>query len=201
MTARQYGTLGLAGVVAYAIALIALHFLEPDLSVVDETLSEYALGAYGWLEGAAEVALGVASIGVGLGLRQTLSAGKRATATWVLMLTNGLIGILAGVFPTDPAGATETTTAGTIHGTASFATLLILLITPWLLRGAFARDARYRRLARPQLGFAVLMTVGVVSLFVFYQGPIGLVQRLLVVVALAWLAFLAVNLRQVEASG
>jgi len=201
MTARQYGTLGIAGIGLFVIALIALHFLDPGLSIVNETMSEYALGPYGWLERAAEVALGVGSIGVALGLRQTLAAGKRATASWVLILMNGLVGILSGIFPTDPAGVTETTTAGTVHGTAAFVTLLILLITPWLLRGVFARDAPYRRLARAQLWFAVLMTVGVVSLFVFYQGPIGLVQRLLVVVALAWLAVLAINLRQVESTG
>jgi hypothetical protein len=201
LTARQYGTLGLAGVGAFVVAMIALHFLDPDLSVMDKAMSEYALGRYGWLERAAEVGLGVGSIGVALGLRQTLAAGKRATASWVLILIAGLDGILSGLFPTDPEGAAETTTAGTIHGTASFVTLLSLLIAPWLLRGAFTRDARYRRLARAQLWFAILMSVSAGSLFLLYQGPAGLLQRLFVVVGVSWLVFLAVNLRQVASTG
>jgi hypothetical protein len=47
LTGRQYGTIGFAGVGLLVVTLVALHFLDPDLSVVDEYMSVYALGDYG----------------------------------------------------------------------------------------------------------------------------------------------------------
>lgn len=96
MTGRQYGTLGLAGVGAFAIAFIAVHFLEPDLSIVSVYISAYALDDYGWLERVAEVALGVGLIAIALGLRETLAPGKRVAASWVLLLIAGLAGAVGG---------------------------------------------------------------------------------------------------------
>ena len=202
MTGRLYGTLGIVGIGASVLALIALHVLDPGRSVMDETISEYALGDYGWLARANDIAVGVGIIAIALGLRETLAPGKRVTASWVSLLIVGLGFLVAAVFATDPRGAAESTTSGAIHGTAAFVTVLGLVIAAWLLRGVFARDDRYRRLARAQLWFAILITIGVVALLVLFEvGPAGLIQRLLVVVMVTWLLVLAVNLRRVESPG
>jgi hypothetical protein len=202
MTGRLYGAVGMAGIGAYLLALIALHVLDPGRSVMEETISEYALGDYGWLARASDVAFAVAAIAIALGLRQTLAPGKRVTASWVLLLIVGLGFLVAAVFETDPRGATEGTTSGAIHGTAALVSVLALVITAWLLRGVFARDGHYRRLARAQLWFAILITIGVAALLVLFEvGPAGLIQRLLAVVMVTWLFVLAVNLGQVESPG
>jgi hypothetical protein len=199
MSGRLYGALGMAGVGASLLALIALHVLDPDRSVVDGTISEYALGDYGWLQSVNDVVLGVGIIAIAIGLRQTLAPGKRVTAAWVLLLIVGLGFLTAAVFETDPRGAAESTTSGAIHGTAALVSVLGLVIAAWLLRGVFTRDASYLHLARTQLWFAVLITVGVVVLVVLFEvGPAGLLQRLLVVVIASWLFVVAANLRQVE---
>jgi hypothetical protein len=199
MTGRLYGALGMAGVGASLLALIALHVLDPDRSVVESTISEYALGDYGWLVSVNDIVLGVGIIAIALGLRQTLAPGKRVTAAWVFLLIVGLGFLVAAVFETDPRGAAESTTSGAIHGTAALVSALGVAIAAWLLRGVFTRDASYLHLARTQLWFAVLITLGVVVLLVLFEvGPAGLIQRLLVAVMASWLFVLAANLRQVE---
>jgi hypothetical protein len=197
---RQYGTLGIACMSGFVLAVIALHVLDPGRSVVNEDISAYALDDLGWVERVSEVAVGLGTIAVALGLRETLAPGKRATTAWVLILVAGLGSVLSGFFATDPAGATVTTTSGSIHGTASFFSLLATLVAAWTLWRVFLRDTRYRNLARAQLGFAILITLGVLALLVLWAGPVGLLQRLLVVVLVAWMLVLAINLRQVEAT-
>ena len=49
LTGRQYGAIGFAGLGFLVVTLVALPFLDADLSVVDEYMSVYALGDYGWL--------------------------------------------------------------------------------------------------------------------------------------------------------
>jgi hypothetical protein len=189
----------MAGVGASLLALIALHVLDPDRSVVESTISEYALGDYGWLVSVNDIVLGVGIIAIALGLRQTLAPGKRVTAAWVFLLIVGLGFLVAAVFETDPRGAAESTTSGAIHGTAALVSVLGVAIAAWLLRGVFTRDSSYLHLARTQLWFAVLITVGVVVLLVLFEvGPAGLIQRLLVAVMASWLFVLAANLRHVE---
>lgn len=201
MTGRQYGTLGIAGVGACVLALIGLHVLDRDLSVVEETISAYALGNYGRLERGSDIAFGVGTIGIALGLRETLTSGKRATASWVLMLIAGLGFVVSGLFTTDPTGVAESTSSGAIHGTASFVSVLSFLISSWMLRGVFACDSRHEHLARAQSWFAVLLTVALLLLFALFPlGLVGLIQRISFVVLASWLFVLAANLRQVKAT-
>jgi hypothetical protein len=201
MTGRQYGTLAIAGGGAFVLAVVVLHFLHPEVSVVHEGISAYALADFGWLEQAAEFALGVGTVALALGLRETLAPGKRVTASWVLLVISGLAGIATAPFVTDPPGAAESTPSGAIHDIGGFVSLLFLLISAWMLRGVFARDDRFRRLARAELLLASLMTVSVVALLVLWQGPGGLIQRFFVLVAMSWLFALAAHLRQRETIG
>jgi hypothetical protein len=199
MTGRQYGTLGLAGVGASVLGSVALTLLEPDLSVVENTTSEYAARTSGWLALALNMVPAVGIIAIALGLRETLASGKRVTASWGLLLMAGLGFVVSGLFPTDPAGTTESTVAGTIHGTAALVTVLSFPIAAWLLRGVFARDRRWEHLARAQSWFAVLVTVAFLLQFALYPtGAVGLIQRIFLVVVATWLLFLGGKLRQVE---
>ena len=117
MTARQYGVIGIVGVAAWVLGDLLLHVLDPELSPVDNTTSQYALGDHGWLKQAADVANGVGVVAIALGLRATLSPGKRVTASWVLMLLAGVGFFVGGVFVTDEMGAEDVTLSG---GTATF---------------------------------------------------------------------------------
>jgi Protein of unknown function (DUF998) len=195
----RYGTIGLVGVGLFAAALVTLHVLVPDLSVVDEYLSVYALGEYGWLMRVGPVVLGIGIIAVGLGLRATLAPGKRVTASWALIMLAGFGFIAAGLFETDPTAATEYTTAGAIHDLAGLVYSISLLIASWTLRGVFARDDGYRHLARAELWFAALLTVTFVVLWGgLGRAFVGIVQRVFVGLILAWLFVLAANVRRAD---
>ncbi len=49
MSGKQLGTIGMIGIGWFVVAVLALHVIEPDFSPVDNTISDYALGDYGWL--------------------------------------------------------------------------------------------------------------------------------------------------------
>src|SRR5215211_3367670 len=62
------GILALAGAAFWATALVAMHFLGPQTNDTS-TISEYAVGPYGGLYMAADVALGIGFVALALGLR------------------------------------------------------------------------------------------------------------------------------------
>lgn len=196
MTARRYGTVGVVGVGLFALTVGALHILDPDLSVIDEPISVYSLGEYGWLSQVGTIAMGLGLIGIALGLRETLVSGKRVTASWVLVLIAGLGFIISGLFVTDPTGAIESTTSGTFHELGGYLSMLSVLITVWMLRGVFSRDALYQHFARTQMWFAVLVTASMVALLTLGEGQLGLMQRVFVFAVVVWLLVLAVRIRR-----
>jgi hypothetical protein len=51
LSPRKYGTIGIFGVGVFLLANAALHLLDPDLSVIDTVINDYALGDYGWISG------------------------------------------------------------------------------------------------------------------------------------------------------
>jgi hypothetical membrane protein len=158
LTGRQYGAIGLAGVSLFVPAVLALHLLNPNLSVTHEYMSVYALGDYGWLMRVGPVLLGLGVVVIALGLRATLASGRRVTAAWALILIAGLGIAAAGLFVTDPTGTTGYTFSGAVHDLAALAVLPGLVVGSWLLRGVMARDPAYRAFASWQLWFAVLLT-------------------------------------------
>jgi hypothetical membrane protein len=193
---RQYGTIGIVGVSVFLLANVALHFLDPDLSVVDTVLSDYGLGDYGWLSRAGDIAAAVGLIAIALGLRSTLAPGKRVAASWALILIAGFGFIVSALFVTDGTEATEFTTTGVLHIVSSLVAILGLIVTAWLLRGVFSRDDGYRHLSRTELWFAILISVTAVAMILLAGTADGLAQRALVIVMVAWWLVLAVNVRQ-----
>lgn len=196
MTARQYGTIGIVGVSVFLLVNVSLHFLDPDLSVVDTVLSDYALGDYGWLSRAGDLGAAAGLIAIALGLRSTLAPGKRVAASWVLILVAGIGFIVSAFFDTDGTEATEFTTAGIIHIVSSMVAIIGLIVTSWLLRGVFSRDDGYRYLRRTQLWFAVVISVTAVAMILLAGIADGLAQRALVIVMVTWWIVLAVNVRR-----
>lgn len=195
MSGKQAGTIGMIGIGWFAAAVIMLHIVEPEFSVVDNFISDYALGEYGWLMQSAFFGAGVGTIAIALGFRKTLASGKRVTASVVLFGLAG-IGFFVAIFKTDPTGATELTTAGTLHVTGSVVIFFSLLAAAWIVRGVFRRDRIWEPFAKTQLWFAIAYTV---TMFVVFgtpeDGPVGLTQRIFVPVMMAWLFTLAWNIR------
>lgn len=197
MTARQYGAVGIVGVGVFMVAMAVLHILDPGLNVVDEYLSVYALGEFGWLSRVADFAMGAGVAAIALGLRKTLADSRKATTSWVLMLISGLGFVISGIFNTDPSSVAETTDAGALHDLGGYVSILSLMISTWLLRGVFRRDGQLVPMARIQAWFAFAMSAALVA-FLASEPILGLTQRLFVLVVVAWLITLAANLRKIN---
>lgn len=200
MSAKQFGTIGIVGICGFVLAYVALHFLNPDSSVIDAPLSDYALGDYGWLNGAANLSAAVGLIAIALGLRLTLAPGKRVTASWVLIFMTGAGFIVSGLFATDGLEATEATAEGIIHIIASMVSMLSSIVAVWMLRGVFSRDSGYRYLSRTQHWFAVLITIAFVGSMALGEVAGGLAQRVFAVVIVAWWFVLAGSVRRSDMS-
>jgi hypothetical membrane protein len=196
MSGKQLGTVGMIGIGWFVVAVLALHVIEPEFSVIDTFISDYALGDYGWLMQSAFFGAGVGTIAIALGLRKTLASGKRVSASVVLLALAG-IGFFVAISKTDPTGATDLTTAGALHGVGSVVLFFALLITAWMLRGVFKRDPTWEPFAKTQMWFAVAYTVTMIVAFATPEdGPVGLTQRIFVPVMMAWLATLAWSIRR-----
>lgn len=198
MSAKYYGTIGIVGICGFVLAYVALHLLNPDSSVIDAPLSDYALGDYGWLNGAANFSAAIGLIAIALGLRLTLAPGKRVTASWVLIFTSGVGFFVSGLFATDGVEATEMTGEGIVHILAFLVTALSSIVAVWMLRGVFSRDSDYGYLSRTQHWFAVLITISFVGAMALGEVAGGLAQRVFAVVMVAWWFVLAGSVRRSE---
>ena len=196
MSGKQLGTVGMIGIGWFVVAVLALHVIEPDFSVVDNFISDYALGDYGWLMQLAFFGAGIGTIAIALGLRKTLAPGKRVTAAVVSFAVAG-IGFFVAIFKTDAKGVTDLTTAGILHGLGSIVIFFALIVAAWMVRGVFKRDPTWEPFAKTQMWFAIVYTVTMIVTFATPEdGPVGLTQRIFVPVMMAWLFTLAWNIRR-----
>lgn len=186
---------------AYTVAAVfALHLLDTDVSPVDGFISEYAVGDYGWLMRSAFFAVGLGTFAIALGLRESLTPSRRATAVVILMIIAAIGFVVAGIFDADTpdaSGDIENTAPGLVHDLSTFVLFLNVIVAAFLMRGLFASEPRWQALSRAALWFAVAMTVSrIVMLAVPERGPGGLTQRIFTTIVIVWLAILGGRLRR-----
>jgi hypothetical protein len=166
--------------------------VDPDVNVVDDYVSSYALGDYGWLSRLADLSMAMGVVTIALGLRARLPAGRRVATTWALMLAAGVGFVGSAIFDTDPIGTVEASARGALHDLSGYVSLLGLLVAAWLLVGVLKRATSDRW--RPQRRFAILISVTMVVLMTA-EPIVGLSQRMFILVVATWLLYLAVRLR------
>jgi hypothetical membrane protein len=183
------GTLGRCLLGAFVAICAAMHFVRADLSPVGVAVSFYMNGHLGWLMGAGIVAMGTGSLLIVLRLPRMSRAGVVLLSIW------GIAVIFAGIFPPDAMGHWNRppTTSGLIHGMAAmmafpaFAAASVLLSSGGALR--------------------VLAWLSVISLVVFFvslapafinRPPhfLGLTERVLLALYLAWMFLASVQSEQ-----
>jgi hypothetical protein len=198
MTERLGGLGAAAGVAIFALSVLFLHVLQPELSPRNEAVSYYVHGACGWLLTVGLLALGVGSLflvgGLIRGVRGSgASSGRWLVATWAAGV------LLGGAFRADPPGrwSEPPSISGMIHGNAAMLAFLALPVGALCLARSFRRDPRWvaRTRALRVLAFAaaislVLFAASLVPVFVRPGPPIllGLTERVLLAVYACWLA-------------
>jgi uncharacterized protein DUF998 len=114
---RTAALLSFTGAATFVILLAALHFIKPEIEPSWRVISEYALGAYGWIMVLAFVSLALSCVSLFVAIRlQTRTMGGKIGLAFLLVAAAGLI--IAAIFTTDPITASrdELTTHGFLHG-------------------------------------------------------------------------------------
>jgi hypothetical protein len=180
------------------LLLATLHLLRPDLDATSVFISDYMLGAWGWL-----MRLTFAAMALALGASAAILAGR--LKGWTRWVAPGLLGlatlgmVIAGIFPPDPTGTPSEamTGIGQMHmlgASLDFTPIAALIASITLARRAGWRGAERLLLA------AALLTVAVMVAFIasiptdHVFGPeshSALIGRLQWVSYFAWFAALA----------
>jgi len=160
----------------YVIVGTALHILEPDFDPRFRFMSEYALGAYGWLMTTTFFALGLATFAVAAVLRDVHQSSQVARIGFGLLAVGALFVCLAGVFKDSIP-----------HLLASVVAIPSIVMAVLLLSWTFRRAAGWQTIYR----VALFIALGMLTLFVSMVADVwmtGLQQRAFIFLFLLWLS-------------
>jgi hypothetical protein len=156
--------------------------VKPGYDILEQTVSELAVGAHGWIQTVNFFIVGGAMVAFALALAATREPVRRSRAAMALFAAAGLAVCAAAFFPTDLAGAPETAD-GVVHNMLFLGTFLAL-IAAIALQGSKLTAA----------GIFALLVV-----FVMFAGDVGdplhgaagALERVLIAVPLVWITLAA----------
>lgn len=168
----------IASIVSYQILLVVLIFLRPDLDPSWHTISEWAIGRYGWMMSAGFFLSGVSYAAVSLMLRSEVRGAMGRIGLGILLICMiGAFGV--GIFTTDPMPIhPPLSTRGTLHVIFGTSQLVLFPFAALLINLSLARKnetwARARRAllwtaGLPLFGFGSFVLYS--AIFVFPKGP------------------------------
>jgi hypothetical membrane protein len=199
-------TAGLAGVAVVGVlyffaAVSAEEALRPMYDPVQRTISELAVGRYGFLQISAFVALGLSLLALPAGLWRRLRATVLSRLGLCLIALGGVASFVAAAFPTDLRNAAVATVSGQIHATTAGAGYACLITAMLLLSLHFRGDLRWRPIHLPSSGLTLLGIAALLSLALAGDSSVaGLLQRLMVVPLLTWVILTGIHAMRISAA-
>jgi hypothetical protein len=186
------------------IAVLVLHLLQPERSPLNEAVSFYVHGAHGWLLTVGLVAWSLGSVALLAGLARIFGAWIGSSGFWGLVVWS-LGTLLGGVFPADPPGHWDQppSVAGLIHGNAALVAFVSFPIAALVLARRLRHHPQWHRVAGTlsALALAALISLAafIASLVPVFISPgppklLGLTERILLAVYVAWLSVTAIGL-------
>ncbi|MFA5968195.1 MAG: DUF998 domain-containing protein [Sphingomonas sp.] len=198
---RRSTTLANAAVVFFCyfvLALLLMHLIRPDYTVVDHMISDYAVGHGGWIMTSAFVSIsaGCLVLALGLFLDGPTSWLARIGIALLVVASAGLV--VTAIFPTDLETAPSTWT-GDIHTASFLVNIVSVFVSAMLLAVSYGGSDRWRHRQLPAIALtAVLLVAFFAQYFTLHRGaPYGLTNRFFVAVLMAWLISNALWLRRV----
>ncbi len=212
---RVLALLGIFGQVLFVVVVALLPFFQPGYSSVDDAISRFLLGPYGFVLSGALFASGLGSLALAVGIRRTTGGTRGSLLGSVLIGLWGVGFALAGVVFTDTEG-NPTETALALHAVAGLG-FVSALAGMLLLSGVFARDARWSSFYPLSLALAFAALVGLVDALAVLAGltslieavgpvahsfeGLGILQRVFVGTVILWMLLAAIRLRSIAKSG
>lgn len=182
-----YGLAGLTGAIAFALALVVLHWARADIDWMQHYVSDFVNGRFGALFAFGAAVHGLGNLFLDAGLRRSLAPGSlRAGAVLLFGLAAAGI-LLAALFPTDPGGQAQTL-PGLVHRVAAAASFPLELIALFLFSAAFAASPPWQRLVGWSFAWSTVASVAVIGLVlaVWWKRVPGLAERLSLGSFLVW---------------
>jgi hypothetical protein len=198
LSACHWSEFALIGIAFNLIVLVAAPLARPDLDLLERALSYYAIGPWGVLQAAAFIAMGIASIALGIAVLKAGSPSPWMRAAVPMLIVGGLGSLGLVVYPMgEPSWATfigdAHQTAGTIGGAAQLVAALAFIL-------AIHDDPTWRDRVWPYtVAFAVAVIGAVLTQVAIWWPelgiPMGAVMRLAVVPLVVLWGLVALRLR------
>ena len=200
----------MAGPVLFTVAWLVAWSVQDVYSARREDISALAAvdAQHAWIMIAGIIALGLSLIALGLGLLGVIHGGRSTTVGPILLVLAGVCFTGAGLARNDCSSelqaCKERVSAGdvswhhSVHDVLGVVVFLVLAVAPLVLARAFKSDSRWSKLRRYSLLTGAL-TLALLFVFgaEFFDGWNGLVQRVLILVPLVWIAVLGAHLVEI----
>jgi hypothetical membrane protein len=175
---------------------VVVHLLNPELSWIKYTLSDLALGHFGWIETVSMGVFGLCLLGVALGLRHAVDSTRLMKTAATLLAVTALGFVATAVFRTSN---TDIVTVGiVIHRVAVITITLAFPAACFLKLPALWRDPRWKGMAvYCAVAGAVSVILDIVAVSVspgVQQTMAGLWEKASIFNALAWCQVFAARL-------
>jgi bacteriorhodopsin len=196
----RVATIALVAVAYFAVIVVVLHFLRPDLNPIRRPTSEYAVGPYGFLMTSAFFSMSLGSFALVIGLYRGVSQRARSGIGLVLLGIWAVGVLIAMSFPIDPEGAPQTL-SGTIHRINGPLAFLSLTAGTILVSRRFRQDGLWRPIHRSAVILSLVMLAAFIANFVNIataSGFAGLCQRIFLVAFVTWFVLTAERLRSIS---
>ena len=185
----------MVGILYFFAAVTTEELLRPLYNPVQRTISELAVGPFGFLQTSAFIVLGLSLLALQHALARHLRHTVLSRIALVLLALCGVASFVAAAFPTNLKGAVATV-AGEIHESVAgfgYAGLIIAII---LLSVHFRRDERWRTFFAASSSLAVIGAGSSIFMGATSNTDLsGLSQRVMVIPLLLWVVLTALRLR------
>jgi hypothetical membrane protein len=181
------------GVLYFLTAVSVSEFLRPMYDPVQRTISELAVGRYGYLQISAFVALGLGLLALPAGLWRRVKATLASRLALSLIVVCAVSSFVAAAFPTDLRNAVATK-SGAIHQVSAGVGYGCLITAMLLLSWHFRRDKPWRSFHLPSSGLTLVGLAALLTMAVTGDSDVaGLLQRIMAVALLMWVALAGVH--------
>jgi hypothetical protein len=191
-TARALAAFALATVVLFTLVCGAVQFLRPDLDPLRAQLSFYLVGDYGALVRGVYYALAAGLVALGVSAYRASDPARRSAAPLLLFAIAGIALVPVAVtelFAT--GGGAHAPFARYVHGVMAETTFLCVTVAMVLQSLWWRRDPAFARGRIPRIVLAVAAFVMLWMHALAHIGPVGLMQKILIALILAWLGIAA----------